>query len=163
MGTVPQGPAPTGGKGTFGDESMRGIFQVLVVCLLVFNLTIAAEEEVQGGATEAEYGQILPALSPALRNKRARKWDHSNRWGFGSDGYLYDFVKRFDSSRWGGGSDGHLYDFAKRSGPPSKKFDSSRWGTGSDGYLQDFVPSKRFDSSRWGGGSDGHLYDFAKK
>merc|ERR1712108_21274 len=121
----------------------RGIFQVLVVCLLVFNLTIAAEEEVQGGATEAEYGQILPALSPALRNKRARKWDHSNRWG--------------------GGSDGHLYDFAKRSGPPSKKFDSSRWGTGSDGYLQDFVPSKRFDSSRWGGGSDGHLYDFAKK
>merc|ERR1712222_222326 len=100
-------------------------------------------EEAQGGATEAAYGQILPALNPAgLRDKRARKWDHSNRWGFGSDGYLYDFVKRFG---------------------PSKKFDSSRWGTGSDGYLQDFVPSKRFDSSRWGGGSDGHLYDFAKK
>jgi len=159
--TVPQGPTLTGGKGTLGLESMRGIFQVLVVCLLVLNLTIA-DEEVQEGATEAGYGQILPALSPGLRDKRARKWDHSNRWGFGSDGYLYDFVKRFDSSRWGGGSDGHLYDFAKRSGP-SKKFDSSRWGTGSDGYLQDFVPSKRFDSSRWGGGSDGHLYDFSKK
>merc|ERR1711974_82382 len=111
MGTVPQGPTPTGGKGTFGDESMRGIFQVLVVCLLVFNLTIAAEEEVQGGATEAEYGQILPALSPALGNKRARKWDHSNRWGFGSDG--------------------HLYVFSKLSGPPSKIFVSSSCVTGS--------------------------------
>ena len=61
------------------------------------------------------YGQILPALNPALRDKRARvsilnvfssskteinpqKWDHSNRWGFGSDGYLYDFVKRWVSS-----------------------------------------------------------------
>ena len=96
-----------------------------------------------------------PAVNPHLLHQR---WD---RWGFGSDGYLYDFVKRaqplpkrFDSSRWGGGSDGHLYDFAKR-------FDSSRWGGGSDGHLYDFA--KRFDSSRWGGGSDGHLYDFAKK
>jgi len=160
MGTVPQGSTPTGGKGTFGLESMRGLFQVFVLCLLVINLTIA-EEEIQEGATE--YRQLLPALSPGLRDKRARKWDHSNRWGFGSDGYLYDFVKRFDSSRWGGGSDGHLYDFAKRSGGLSKMFDSSRWGSGSDGYLQDFAPSKRFDSSRWGGGSDGHLYDFAKK
>jgi len=157
--TVPLGPKPTGGKGTFGLESMRGVFQVLVLCLLALNLVGAAEEEVQEEATESVYGQILPVLNPALRDKRARKWDHSNRWGFGSDGYLYDFVKRFDSSRWGGGSDGHLYDFAKR----SKNFDSSRWGSGSDGYLQDFVPSKRFDSSRWGGGSDGHLYDFAKK
>jgi len=159
MGTVPLGPKPRGGKGTFRLESMRGVFQVLVLCLLALNLVGAAEEEVQEEATESVYGQILPVLNPALRDKRARKWDHSNRWGFGSDGYLYDFVKRFDSSRWGGGSDGHLYDFAKR----SKNFDSSRWGSGSDGYLQDFVPSKRFDSSRWGGGSDGHLYDFAKK
>merc|ERR1711953_1294852 len=137
---VPQGSTPTGGKGTFGLESMRGLFQVFVLCLLVINLTIA-EEEIQEGATE--YRQLLPALSPGLRDKRARKWDHSNRWGFGSDGYLYDF--------------------AKRSGGLSKKFDSSRWDSGSDGYLQDFAPSKRFDSSRWGGGSDGHLYDFAKK
>jgi len=143
---------------------MRGIFQVFVLFLLVLNLTTAEEEKVEEGGTESTYGQLLPVLSPGLRDKRARKWDHSNRWGFGSDGYLYDFVKRFDSSRWGGGSDGHLYDFAKRqSGSLSKKFDPSRWDTGSDGYLQDFAPNKRFDSSRWGGGSDGHLYDFAKK
>merc|ERR1719339_370865 len=63
--------------------------------------------------------------------------------------------KRFDSSRWGSGSDGHLYDFVKRG------FQPSRWGSGSDGHLYDFA--KRFDASRWGGGSDGHLYDFAKR
>ena len=45
-------------------------------------------------------------------------------------------VSRFDSSRWGGGSDGHLYDFVKRG------FQPSRWGSGSDGHLYDFA--KRF-------------------
>ena len=43
-----------------------------------------------------------------------RRFDAS-RWGGGSDGHLYDFVKRgFQPSRWASGSDGHLYDFAKR-------------------------------------------------
>merc|ERR1711971_1546692 len=137
-----------GGKGTFGLESMRGIFQVLLVSLLVLNLTIA-DEEVQEGATEAGYGQILPALSPGLRDKRTRKWDHSNRWGFGSDGHLYDFVKRFDSSRWGGGSDGHLYDFAKRDGP-SRTLSPPRDLTHRDGVGVQMAISMILLKSRYG-------------
>ena len=42
-------------------------------------------------------------------------------WGFGSDGYLYDFVKKRSQDKrarnydvWGFGSDGYLYDFVRR-------------------------------------------------
>jgi len=140
-----------------------GLVQVLVVCLALAALGVLGNP--RPGATQdspqapgGSYAGLLSALQEPEEKRAPRRWD---KWGFGSDGYLYDFVKRaqplpkrFDSSRWGGGSDGHLYDFAKR-------FDSSRWGGGSDGHLYDFA--KRFDSSRWGGGSDGHLYDFAKR
>ena len=47
---------------------------------------------------------------------RKRSTVADDRWGYGSDGYLYDFAKRtpMDAmSRYG--SDGYLYDFAKRS------------------------------------------------
>ena len=48
--------------------------------------------------------------------QRYDKWGY----GFGSDGYLYDFVKRSQDKRarnydvWGFGSDGYLYDFVRR-------------------------------------------------
>jgi len=74
-----------------------------------------------------------------------KKWD---KWGmgFGSDGYLYDFVKRapkYSSPKFFDmGSDGYLYDFVKRAprsrgyGPGYRKYN---YGFGSDGYLYDFV------------------------
>ena len=46
-----------------------------------------------------------------------------DRWGygFGSDGYLYDFVKKRSGNKrarsynpWGFGSDGYLYDFVRK-------------------------------------------------
>ena len=52
--------------------------------------------------------------------KRAKNY---NPWGFGSDGYLYDFVKRVVPVRrqtkrrmrdYGFGSDGYLYDFVRK-------------------------------------------------
>ena len=55
-----------------------------------------------------------------------RRFDAS-RWGGGSDGHLYDFVKRgFQPSRWASGSDGHLYDFAKRLGDNDKTIQRQR-------------------------------------
>ena len=55
-----------------------------------------------------------------------RRFDAS-RWGGGSDGHLYDFVKRgFQPSRWASGSDGHLYDFAKRLGDNDKTIQRRR-------------------------------------
>merc|ERR1712127_1129693 len=125
----------------------QGIIQVVLALLLVM---------VQGRSLQ-QHGEH-DNLGDVDIMKDKKGFDPS-RWASGSDGHLYDFVKRFDASRWGGGSDGHLYDFAKR-------FDASRWGGGSDGHLYDFVKrdgEKRFDASRWGGGSDGHLYDFAKR
>ena len=71
-----------------------------------------------------------------------------DRWGygFGSDGYLYDFVKRSDNNKrartynpWGFGSDGYLYDFVKKSGGNKRARAYNPWGFGSDGYLYDFV------------------------
>ena len=45
-----------------------------------------------------------------------QKWDRYGL-GFGSDGFLYDFVKRTPTSKYnkynGFGSDGYLYDFTK--------------------------------------------------
>ena len=67
--------------------------------------------------------------------------------GFGSDGYLYDFVKRspkYSSPKYFGyGSDGFLYDFVKRAprmrGPGYRRYN---YGFGSDGYLYDFVKKR---------------------
>ena len=49
--------------------------------------------------------------------QRYDKWGY----GFGSDGYLYDFVKKRSQDKrarnydvWGFGSDGYLYDFVRR-------------------------------------------------
>ena len=73
-----------------------------------------------------------------------RRFDAS-RWGGGSDGHLYDFVKRgFQPSRWASGSDGHLYDFAKRLGDSNDKENTNtkqkdKMGSGSVGHLYDFV------------------------
>ena len=72
-----------------------------------------------------------------------RRFDAS-RWGGGSDGHLYDFVKRgFQPSRWASGSDGHLYDFAKRLGDNDKENTNTKqkdkMGSGSVGHLYDFV------------------------
>ena len=65
--------------------------------------------------------------------------------GFGSDGYLYDFVKRAPKTQrsyyspkfFGMGSDGYLYDFVKRNpsrsrGPGYRRYN---YGFGSDGTL----------------------------
>jgi len=80
-----------------------------------------------------------------MRPVHQKKWD---KWGmgFGSDGYLYDFVKRapkyVSPKYFGMGSDGYLYDFVKRAprsrgyGPGYRKYN---YGFGSDGYLYDFV------------------------
>ena len=73
-----------------------------------------------------------------------RRFDAS-RWGGGSDGHLYDFVKRgFQPSRWASGSDGHLYDFAKRLGDSNDKENTNtkqkdKMGSGSVGHLYDIV------------------------
>lgn len=65
--------------------------------------------------------------------------------GFGSDGYLYDFVKRSVSPRfveepryYGYGNGGYLSDNAKRA-PRNPFYKKYRYGFGSDGYLYDFV------------------------
>ena len=63
--------------------------------------------------------------------------------GFGSDGYLYDFVKRsprfVDEPRYYGyGNGGYLSDNAKRA-PRNPFYKKYRYGFGSDGYLYDFV------------------------
>merc|ERR1719397_1347076 len=56
-----------------------------------------------------------PLLLPPAPEK---KWDRYGL-GFGSDGYLYDFVKRSSKRAnrkydYGFGSDGYLYDFVKK-------------------------------------------------
>ena len=70
-----------------------------------------------------------------------QKWDRYGM-GFGSDGYLYDFVKRapktqsfYSPKYFGMGSDGYLYDFVKRApsrirGPGYRRYN---YGFGSDG------------------------------
>ena len=65
--------------------------------------------------------------------------------GFGSDGYLYDFVKRSAMPRfieeprhYGYGNGGYLNDYAKRA-PRNPFYKKYRYGFGSDGYLYDFV------------------------
>ena len=73
---------------------------------------------------------------------------------FGSDGYLYDFVKRSGHKKRLGkedfmadfGSDGHLYDFVKKSysqhnqGSPKRSLKHAMLQDfGSDGYLYDFI------------------------
>merc|ERR1712012_538325 len=94
-----------------------------------------------------EYGEPLEDPqqyhSEAVRAAPQKKWDRYGM-GFGSDGYLYDFVKRspkYSSPKYFGyGSDGFLYDFVKRAprmrGPGYRKYN---YGFGSDGYLYDFV------------------------
>ena len=83
------------------------------------------------------------APGTALSSFSLQKWDRYG-YGFGSDGYLYDFVKRspkYAPDYYGYGSDGFLYDFAKRA-PRSRYYPKSRnyrYGFGSDGYLYDFV------------------------
>ena len=82
------------------------------------------------------------------------RWGH----GFGSDGYLFDFVKRSkarssaDNESLLSGSTEYL-----KGAPKNDVF-----GYGSDGYLYDFV--KRSPKNNYFGyGSDGYLYDFVKK
>lgn len=100
-----------------------------------------------------QYGDMVQEVEPshahphqpshALRPAPQKKWDRYG-YGFGSDGYLYDFVKRspkYAPDYYGYGSDGFLYDFAKRASrsryyPKSRNY---RYGFGSDGYLYDFV------------------------
>merc|ERR1712012_289589 len=72
-----------------------------------------------------EYGEPLEDPqqyhSEAVRAAPRKKWDRYGM-GFGSDGYLYDFVKRAPRMRgpgyrkynYGFGSDGYLYDFVKK-------------------------------------------------
>ena len=108
---------------------------------------------VQTNITDNTSGQICtPPLTATNQEKCTRdssqpfslqKWDRYG-YGFGSDGYLYDFVKRspkYAPDYYGYGSDGFLYDFAKRA-PRSRYYPKSRnyrYGFGSDGYLYDFV------------------------
>ena len=66
--------------------------------------------------------------------KRYARSPKNNYFGGGSDGYMFDFVKRAPKNDYfGGGSDGYMYDFAKRA-PKNNYF-----GGGSDGYIYDFV------------------------
>ena len=65
-----------------------------------------------------------------------RRWTWSFlywRWRWCQQEQFFENNRRFDASRWGGGSDGHLYDFVKRG------FQPSRWASGSDGHLYDFA------------------------
>eukprot|EP00091_Calanus_sinicus_P014462 TRINITY_DN32011_c0_g1_i1.p1 TRINITY_DN32011_c0_g1~~TRINITY_DN32011_c0_g1_i1.p1 ORF type:complete len:142 (-),score=18.63 TRINITY_DN32011_c0_g1_i1:2-427(-) len=63
-------------------------------------------------------GLAVPSWQMGLSNARDKKYD---RWGygFGSDGYLYDFVKKRSEDKrartynpWGFESDGFLYDLS---------------------------------------------------
>ena len=82
--------------------------------------------------------------------------------------FLYDVFQRYDRWGYGFGSDGYLYDFVKKRSGNKRARTYNPWGFGSDGYLYDFV-KKSGDSKRartynpWGFGSDGYLYDFVKK
>ena len=68
----------------------------------------------------------MTLMPPCTIFENNRRFDAS-RWGGGSDGHLYDFVKRgFQPSRWASGSDGHLYDFAKRLGDNDKTIQRQR-------------------------------------
>ena len=86
-------------------------------------------------------GHIFIILIERFFVQRYDRWGY----GFGSDGYLYDFVKRGDNKRarsynpWGFGSDGYLYDFVKKRGDSKRARTYNPWGFGSDGYLYDFV------------------------
>jgi len=90
------------------------------------------------------HGGVEPRyrLAQVARDKRYDRWGY----GFGSDGYLYDFVKKRSGNKrartynpWGFGSDGYLYDFVKKSGDSKRARTYNPWGFGSDGYLYDFV------------------------
>jgi len=54
--------------------------------------------------------------APQMIDQPQKKWDKYGL-GFGSDGFLYDFVKRTPNQKYnnyyGFGSDGYLFDFAK--------------------------------------------------
>merc|ERR1712062_613447 len=83
--------------------------------------------------------------APQMIDQPQKEWDKYGL-GFGSDGFLYDFVKRTPTSKYnkynGFGSDGYLYDFTKRrtrSSPYRPYYRKYNYGFGSDGYLYDFV------------------------
>merc|ERR1719186_1358989 len=80
----------------------------------------------RGGAHEMRYLCEGPCKVMKIKQEKAdrsmkKRYNNKNMWGFGSDGYLYDFAKRSQEKRlpmddmWGFGSDGYLYDFTKRS------------------------------------------------
>merc|ERR1711915_686474 len=47
--------------------------------------------------------------------------------------------KKYDRWGYGFGSDGYLYDFVKKSNLVKRARSTNPWGFGSDGYLYDFV------------------------
>ena len=127
-------------------------------------------------ATQLYYWYLLLSIvfEETFYFQKYDRWGH----GFGSDGYLFDFVKRsgeksFEDTEndkdgvktnarspknyyFGSGSDGHMYDFVKR--VPKNDY----FGGGSDGYMYDFA--KRAPKNNYfGGGSDGYMYDFVKR
>jgi len=127
---------------------MLKVHNILLLTLLLPLMLPPAHSLPAAPLAQAVHGYPHGGVEPRYRLVKDARDKRYDRWGygFGSDGYLYDFVKRSDNNKrartynpWGFGSDGYLYDFVKKSGGNKRARAYNPWGFGSDGYLYDFV------------------------
>ena len=123
-------------------------FTLLIICIsLVFSVPLEQFQEDNQEQSPPHLRIVPQKVSSKTKLQRfgisifVQKWDRYGM-GFGSDGYLYDFVKRaprtqrfYSPKYFGMGSDGYLYDFVKRApsrsrGPGYRRYN---YGFGSDG------------------------------
>ena len=126
------------------------------------------DREIKQGNADSHMEKVRLDKNDKCHNFILQRYN-KNIWGFGSDGYLYDFVKKRSPNNdiWGFGSDGYLYDFTKRS--PNYRYlnEDNLVAPGSERHPSDFAKRSQGKRARndniWGFGSDGYLYDFVRR